>query len=150
MISTPKSYRDIRCNITLDDLFVEISGSSTSELRIRPSGTFTANENAAINALVETLRCLSSGKTIDRHFNPTRRHDEKPRVYKCKWERSGKLRVLEEDATSKFQHANSVEEALQRKRIFTCSSELYETLPKRRMKEATNKRPPVQEESHGS
>jgi hypothetical protein len=137
----------MKCNITLDDIFVEITASSTSEARVRHNGTLTGNENAAVSAIIETFRCLSSGKNIDRFFNPTRKFDAEVTIYKCRWERSGKLTVLDENHGSKFQHANNEAEAIQRKRIFTCNSDLYETLPKRRL---VTKTPPVQDKSHGT
>lgn len=118
-------------NITMGDRFIGIESETNREPAIRMDGTIEANEHAAIAAITEILRCLSWGKGIDSHFNPTEVHSDDYTILKCKWERSGKLKILDV-SNKKFLHAETVEEAKSRSRTFTCYKNLFRQLPDKR------------------
>lgn len=126
----------IEVNFTLDDLrFVSIRCVPGQEPTYHQSSSTALNsrEFSAVNAMLETVRCLSLGLPIDLHFNPAVPHNlEDEKLVRLKWMRSGKLAVLEEDTPKKWQHASTVEQAMQRKRSFTCTRRVLLDLPRRR------------------
>ena len=126
----------IEVNFSLDDIrFVSIKCEPGKEPTYRQSSSIelSAREFSAMNAVLETVRCLSLGRSIDLHFNPTVPHNaEDEKLVKLKWMRSGKLAVLEEDTPKRWMHASTKEEAMGRKRSFTCTRRLLLELPRRR------------------
>lgn len=129
------SGRNIEASITIGDGFCYIKCTEGEDPTFRTSqGTeLAAREFSAMNAILETIRCLSLGLNIDHHFNPLTAHtfdDEK--LMKLQWMRSGKICVLEEDTPRRWKHASTVDQAVNRKRSFTCTRKLFGELPKRR------------------
>lgn len=118
-------------NLTMGSTFVRIMAVEGSQPMMESNGILTTNEAAAVNAIMQVLRCLSLNRFIDQAFNPTVSDEDRAEMVKCRWERSGKLACIGL-ATKTFMHANSVEEAMQRNRIFTCTRAVYNQTPKRR------------------
>jgi hypothetical protein len=126
--------KKITCNLSIGpDIFVNIENviDSPLDLKIRSNGLLDANEHAAMHVITEAIRCLSSGKNIDFHFNPVVNEEKDAELIRCRWERNGRLRVG--DVTDKkFMHAETTTEALARNRAFTCHRRLLRILPARR------------------
>lgn len=98
---------------------------------IRISGDVSANELAGLHGILEIIQCLSTGKEIGPHFNPTENHAEEDQVIKCMWDRSGNLRIV--GPTDRFhQHAETVDDALKRNRVFTTTRRISKKLPLKR------------------
>lgn len=113
-----------------------------NESRISITGNVSSSEFQAGNLLANILKCLYHGLDIDNQFNPTKviKVDDLAMI-KCRWMRSGKLRIVEDPAPKRFLHAEDIAEALSRHRNFTCARKLYDSLPKMRevaKTEATN------------
>lgn len=105
------------------------------ESKISITGEVSSAEFQAGNLLANILRCLYHGLDIDNQFNPTKRVNiDDLTMVKCRWMRSGKLRIVEDPAPKRFLHADDIPEALSRHRNFTCSRKLYDSLPKIRYK----------------
>ena len=113
----------------------EVRCSEGHEPVTRCPEPFDGQELAVLAVITETIRAWSAGVPIDRHFNPTKSSAEDLVLVLCLWERSGKLIVKEEVPERKYQHADTVDEAVQRKRSFTCYRSLVSQLPSRREKE---------------
>lgn len=131
----------IECNLWLgeDNHGVMIAAQYGAEPTVTQQGDLSGPEHAAAHFIVELVRCLSLGKSIDHTFNPIR---DKPqpleeKLVKCIWQKSGILIMLGdlEEGKKKWKHAESVEEALEAKRVFTCTRYIYNAVPKRRPKQ---------------
>lgn len=122
----------IECNLSIGDKFVSIEAKPGAEPRVRQTEILDANEHAALHAIVEVVRCLSTGKYVDHHFNPTLRESDSGVIVKCKWQKSGNLTLLARDVKKRFQHARNRDEAMRRHRVFTCDMNTYRLLPSRR------------------
>jgi len=130
--------------IFFGEKFAEINCRKGQDPVVRQQDIINADEHAALHLIVEILRCLSSGKNIDHHFNPTVDHITEDELVMCRWEtKSGKLRELGA-ATRHYRHAETLAEAVKRHRNFTCPKSLVAKLPKRRTQEMFS---PVQEKS---
>lgn len=113
---------------------VEVACHEGKQPMVRAPEQLDADELATLNCIVESLRCLSSGKSIDHHFNPTIDNFVADEVVECRWEsRSGKLKIFGV-AERRYQHASTVKEAMARHRNFTCPRSVSEKLPSRRDK----------------
>lgn len=143
----PQHLPRYQCNITLPGKFRDSSSSGEIFVRIQLLGTdwtiacaseLTANQLAAVHVIQKTLEQLSYGSPIDRYFNPTLHVDANKRLVKCKWRRSGKLVLLENESTpgslKRYQHAETPDEAITRRGVFTCTQLTYSLLPKQRVK----------------
>lgn len=53
---------------------------------------------------------------------------QRDRMVRCEWMRSGNLLLRKSNETVSYLHANTVEEALKRKRIFTTSMSVFKSL----------------------
>lgn len=114
------------------DVTVRIESSSNKRPIFRVAGDVSGNEVAALHAMAEILSCLSNGKELGPHFNPTVDHAEEDRVVKCKWERSGNLTVIG-PADRHHLHAETVKEAIDRARVFTTTNRIVKQLPIKRV-----------------
>lgn len=124
---------ELKCNIYLsDDSMVTIVSEDGGEPLVSQRGTITANEHAAVHVIAETMRALATGRPVDHLFNPTINEEEEKIVVKCRWMKSGNLRILDEGPVKKFKHADTLEEALERHRVFTCTRSLLRRLPRKR------------------
>lgn len=94
--------------------------------------TLNPNEVVAVTIFSETLRCLSQGKPLDLHFKPLDNPADYTTIYLCQWTRSGKLTVKSDNYSKRYQHANNVNEAIARKRTFTCCRAVFSQLPPRK------------------
>lgn len=122
----------ITCNITLEsEAFIQIECGKDGMPTMRSSGTLNANESAAVHAVMETMRCLSTGKNIDHHFNPTINTEDDHTLMQCMWERSGRLKIVG-PAKKRFMHADTPDAAMSRRRVFTCTKFVLRSLPTRR------------------
>lgn len=115
--------------ITFGNRIAEASAVHGKEPVVRFSDILSAEEAAVVNVMVETLRCFSSGKSIDRHFNPTVDNAKQDELQCAMWGRKGEL-IHVGPAEDKFLHASTVKEACSRKRKFTCFRSLLDKLPK--------------------
>lgn len=97
------------------------------------AGSYTQEQLAALNIIFETAKCLESGRSLDRHFNPVQ-GENKYQLVKCEWLASGNLVLRDEKATKHYQHAESTEEAMKRRGVFTTMLDIFNNLPKRRKK----------------
>lgn len=98
------------------------------------AGELSATEHAALNFVVEIARCLLIGKSIDHTFNPTKtleRIQEEEQLVRCRWLKSGKL-IMMNECSKRWKHAATIEEAISRQRVFTCTRNVYDSMPKRR------------------
>jgi hypothetical protein len=130
----------IEWNLWIDEYNgMTIKGEEGQEpyIDLRP-GPVTADQHAALHLIAEIARALLMGQRIDHLFVPR----SLQKIYinnsgpseiflRCQWMKSGKLIMLKE-CNKRWQHAETVDEAILRKRVFTCTRELYEILPKRR------------------
>lgn len=119
------------CNLTLGSLFIQMQAEHGKDPVMKASGPMTANQMAGTNAIMQVLRCLSLDRMIDATFNPTYDEAAGNEIVKCRWERSGNLKLIG-TVTGTYMHALSIEEAIQRIRIFTCPRHLFDRLPKKR------------------
>ncbi len=127
--------KKIECNLTIGNDFIFIKSKPSGECLIQMSGQqFTAQELAAANVIAQTLRCLQTGRPIDHYFNPTVNDSDEQKIVKCEWLRSGKLTVRDMNASKRHKHADTVEQALERQRVFTCMFPLFRKLPRRRLR----------------
>lgn len=90
----------------------------------------TSEELAAIAVISEVLARLRNGKFIDYSFN-IKSFENSTALVKCEWLRSGNLKI-HGPTDRPYEHAESVDEAIQRHRTFTCSVSISALLPKRR------------------
>lgn len=121
-------YRD-------EGMIAKLTAEPGMQVQVVSGGINNEQEQAFLFVVTECLRCLSSGKAIDLHFNPYDNSEDEVTIVKCQWGRTGCLRLLEEGITYKFQHATTPSEALQRNRNFTCSKALYRRLPQHRSRD---------------
>ena len=121
----------ITCNLTIGESFVRMEAPGKGRpLAIMQVGELNENEHAAASAILEVLRALNTGQKITRYFNPSKKKETI--MIKCQWSRHGYLKIKEDPAPKKYQHALTIEEAMNRHRNFTCDKTLYEDLPKKR------------------
>ena len=127
----------IEWNLWMDDTrgcqIVSRDGAINVEYNREQS--LTADENAAIHYVVELARQLLRGQPISHFQNPFLVIQEQvQKLVKCKWQRSGKLVMLGQlnPGDKRWKNANTVEEALAKKRVFTCTMAVYDSCPKRR------------------
>lgn len=117
--------------LSVGDTYVQVMCDEGKDPVVRQTGILNADEVAALNCMVQTLRCLSGGINIHHYFNPTIKTEEDFAIVKCQWTRHGKLKLVG-DVEKQFLHAASVEEALKRNRVFTCTRRVYMECPKSR------------------
>jgi hypothetical protein len=117
-----------------DSKFANVEWTLGGVVTIQQIGKLNANEHAALACAVEIAKSLSIGKKIDRYFNPTDSDTDHSTVVKCKWMKSGRLSLESSSVDKTFHHATNVEQAVSRKRVFTCTMALYKILPKWRQK----------------
>jgi hypothetical protein len=129
-----------------DAICAVINGREGIEPTLKLTGDVDANTHATIHVIMEVARCLMNGQSINHYFNPTVVHSEEDEYVKCQWMRSGKL-VSSGKADKKYMHADTVDEAMLRKRVFTCTRHLYSLMPKRR---PASSRPSRSSQSHTS
>lgn len=130
----------IECNLWLGEdgskgVMVNYN-DSTTELTIEQKGSLTADEHAASHFIVELVRCLTTGRSIEHSFNPLltpEKIKEQEQLVKCRWSKSGKLLMLGE-ASKHWKHATSPDEAILKQRVFTCTRSTFNLTPKRRVK----------------
>lgn len=127
----------IEWNLWIDEFKgVSIKGESGQEPIIEPyAGEITADQHSAMYFVAEIARCLLAGRSINSQFNPTKPLAilvEEEKLVRCKWTKSGKLIVIVEQETKRWRHAETPAEAMQRKRVFTCTRAVYDACPKRR------------------
>lgn len=129
----------IECNLWLGETLstgVMVKCEVGGEPTVDQQGSLTADEHAASHFLVEIVRCLSLGKSIDHTFSPLLTPDkvkEQETLVKCRWSKSGKLLMFGE-TTKHWKHAVNVEEAVVRNRVFTCTRSVFNATPKRRLR----------------
>lgn len=128
--------RQIEATIYLDEqrtiFFKKEEGVDEVRYSMNEGCTLSPNEVTAVSIFSETLRCLSQGKPLDLHFKPLENPADRTTIYLCKWLKSGRLQVKSENYGKRYQHADSVDEALIRKRTFTCSRATFCQIPPRR------------------
>lgn len=137
-----------------DAICISITGNDGFEPVLKQTGELDANTHAAVHCVMEVARCLMRGVSINHYFNPTMSEDTAEVWVKCQWMRSGKLFLIS-DTTKKYHHCLNVEQAMMQKRIFTCTRNLYNLIPKRRpssksapkSSKSNSSPPPVKSES---
>ena len=86
--------------------------------------------------IIETLKAMRKGIEVNRHFCPVPDEKRTKIVFsafpKFKWTKSGILKFLGM-STKKFMHANTVDEAISRARVFTCNNEIATMIPVRKV-----------------
>lgn len=131
---------NIECNLWLSETRgVMIKGALGCEPTVTQQGQLTGPEHAAAHFITEVVRCLTLDKSIDHTFCPIKSQPPPvatERFIKCIWQRSGNLIMLGEleDGQKRWKHANTVEEAMEAKRVFTCTRATYAAMAKRRPK----------------
>lgn len=118
-------------NIYIGDSLVQIVADPGEPIKFTTLTNLNGDELTAAHIIKEVFSCLLAGKSLDSHFNPFDNSDDDIVIVKCKWERNGNLSFIGE-TKDKHLHAISVQDALDRKRIFTCSKALYKRIPMRR------------------
>ena len=98
------------------------------------TGEHDANTMLAFGFVLEVAKALLQGQEINRYFKPIEPNPDALEIVRCQWLRSGKLRCFGL-ATKKHRHAESVDQAIMRHRVFTCTRDLYDRLPKQRAAE---------------
>lgn len=123
----------IECTLSLGEhIFVAITANSlTGSQAIKVSGELTSDQLAGVNIIQEVIRCWNTDRPVDRYFNPVQEGHDLDLV-KLEWTRAGTLVVRSKNAPTKFQHANTVEEALQRNRVFTVYNFMLHRIPTKR------------------
>jgi len=116
------------------DLVATVKVTDQEQLVVDCSSILTIEQHAAVACVTEVARCLLAGKEINRYFNPTVDHEAEDVTVRCQWQRSGKL-WMSGETTKRYMHASTVEEAMKRRRVFTCPKKVYESCPKRRQKQ---------------
>lgn len=132
----------IECNLWLGETRgVMIAGVPGQEPTLKQQGELSGPEHAAAHFIMEVVRCLTLDKSIDHTFNPFHKQTQPPpakteKYIKCIWQKSGNLIMLGEleEGQKRWKHANTVEEAVESKRVFTCTRATYAAMPKRRPK----------------
>ncbi len=123
-------FRVIECNLTIGDKFVFIKPNKDGECQVSMAGQgFNVEEIAAVSVIARTIRCFVLGIPINHYFNPVTDASRENELVKLEWLRSGKLLVRDEHASKKYSHAATIDEAIVRKRVFTCPRRLYVRLP---------------------
>jgi hypothetical protein len=112
----------------------------TKRIRARANTeTIDAEYLMMVNVIVETMKAQAKGIPINRYFNPLRKskikfkEEEKEnfKYYKMKWNKNGTLKMVG-PTDKRFRHVNTAEEAILRKRIFTCDVEKIGEMPLRK------------------
>jgi len=131
-ISTPPVQRkNYEFTFTVGDTYVQVQCQHGKDPVLRQNGTLTMDETAAVHCFMQTLRCLSAGVSLQAYFNPTIHEEDDLVLVKCQWSRGGRLKMIG-DADKHFMHAESVEQAMKRNRVFTCTRRVYKECPKTR------------------
>ena len=119
-------------NIYFDkDRLIRLEAEGT-DIKVHGLSLLDGQELSFTFIIKEALNCLITGKDINLHFSPHDTEEDESTIYKLQWQRGGNLRVIDDHHTEKFLHANTIREALERKRNFTCTRALYKKLPQRR------------------
>lgn len=129
-----KQQEKIECILTLNDTQVVITGdqiNGNGRFKLYGNGELTQNELSAIAEISSLIRQLANGKDICYSFDPEKERDTN-RLVLCEWGRDGAFRVKKPHAKRKFCHAATVQEALGKRRGFTCTWELAQRIPKNR------------------
>lgn len=124
--------REVQVNIYFDKdrmLRLEAEGE---KIAVHGMSMLEGQELSFAFIIKEALNCLLRGKDINLHFSPADTEEDEHILYKCQWLKGGGIRVIDDHATERWRHANNLSEALERKRIFTCSRALFKKLPLRR------------------
>jgi len=89
-----------------------------------------------LSVLIESLKAMMKGIEVNRHFCPVPEEKRTKIVFtsfpKFKWTKSGILKFLGM-TKKKFMHADTVQDALMRSRVFTCSNEIATMIPVRKV-----------------
>jgi hypothetical protein len=120
--------KETRVSVIFGNRIAEIACVHGKDPVVRMHDTLSADEAALINVIMESVRCLSTGKSIDRYFNPTADNAKQDELVHMEWDRHGKL-LYKGMAEDKFLHASTVQEAVRRRRKFTCFRSLVNKLP---------------------
>lgn len=124
------SQQKIECNLTIGDKFVFIKPDKNGECQINMAGQqFSVEEIAIVNVVAKTIRCFLLGVPINHYFNPVTDASRENELVKLEWLRSGRLLLRNEHANKKYQHAATIDEAMVRRRVFTCPRYLHVRLP---------------------
>jgi hypothetical protein len=127
---TTKKYE---ATFSVGDSYVQIQAEEGKEPVARSTGIFTTDELAAVQCMVQVVKCLSAGISFQAYFNPTVSSEEDNELVKCRWSRAGVLK-LEGITTKRFLHAENVAQAIERRRVFTCTRRVFRECPKTRGK----------------
>lgn len=121
------------CTIGIgDDIFIKITADDvTCNQQIKVSGELSSDQLSGLNVIQEVIRCWNINRPIDRYFNPVQEGNDLD-IVKLEWTRAGTLLVREKNAPTRFQHADTVEEALERNRVFTVYRFMLHRIPTRR------------------
>lgn len=115
---------------TPDNRMVRIDFDGSDARTILAGGSvLSGNETTAVSVATEIVRCLNTGKPIDRHFAPMEDDAVGQQLMRCMWKRNGALEIVSDREVRKYNHASTVTEALERRRVFTCVRSLYNRLP---------------------
>ncbi len=133
----------IECNIWFGDegRGVMIECEEAQDPTVKTQGMLDASQHAASHFLVEIVRCLALGRSIDHHFNPaltTAKLQEQEQLVRCIWKKNGKLFMLG-PSDKRWKHAHSAEEAIIKQRVFTCTRTVFDMTPKRRLSDVKHK-----------
>lgn len=127
---------DLSCNITLGrNRFVALEpNEKEGEIKVKFLGDaaeMSANEATAISYIATILNHLYANRSI-KHCMRLEVPPDAFHVVKCQWKPSGVLEIVDENPPTRFLHCDKPQEAMTRKRNFTCTKMVYECLPKRR------------------
>jgi len=122
--------RNVECNLTIGDKFVFIKPNGDGECSVNMAGQgFNTEELAMVNVIARTIHCFMLSVPINHYFNPVTDLSREGELVKLEWLRSGKLLLRDKHASKKYQHASTIDEAMVRRRVFTCPRYLYMRLP---------------------
>ncbi len=120
--------------ITLNDDYVVRIELEDGKIHATVSGELDESGVMLSSLVVESIKALQKGLSLNRYFNPNIRiHDEPDdnetgTYMKLMWTKRGQLRIVGM-SDKRYQHATNAEEALERKRTFTCDLETLSIIP---------------------
>lgn len=125
---------NIEVNTTVGDLWFQIYGTAGTgkDLNIRFVGEPSRRQLDLSSMLMAVMNAYARGLELEllRPITDLHCKDYSEKIYKCRWSKGGKLSLLDDDYSKKYLHANSVQEAITRSRVFTCSESVYAMIPK--------------------
>lgn len=134
----------------LDNIVVKIDIGNASSIRLEyiantakitaeVEGKIDARYAQLLNIIIESIKAEEVGIPLNRYFFPQinkkiaeQAQELSEPYFKLKWGKTGILRPIG-PTNKRFQHVINPEDALKRKRVFTCDMEIVSQIPRRKI-----------------